>query len=309
MVRGLLIRQSFLILDVILIGLIVFTSGLVLVRLLNEPKITSAASLEGETTAAAPAGALVDDLRERVAYNGIVQNGLFGPAGRFRTEVEPEPVEEPEVSEEPLEETTLNLRLWGTTSLSPRSPFATASIEDASQRERKLYTIGDDVVEDVTLEEVHQRWVILLNKRGDIARRERLSMDEDEEGNPLAPTRASGSTSRPTVLPSEEVQLNKQAFVRELYVNYADLVTKVKPELYRDASGKVAGITASEIEDIPLAEQLGLKNGDVLQTVNNEQIDSEQKVLEMVQKYQRSNSFRVGIMRNGKQKIITYNLQ
>ena len=135
-------------------------------------------------------------------------------------------------------------------------------------------------------------------------------MDEDEDGNQLA-SRDTGAyqSSRPTVLPSERVELDRKDFIRELYANYADLVTKVKPELYRDASGKVAGVTAPDIEDIPLAKQLGLANGDVLQTVNNEQIDSQEKVMEMVQKYQRSNSFRIGIMRNGKQKIITYNLR
>ena len=95
--------------------------------------------------------------------------------------------------------------------------------------------------------------------------------------------------------------------MEELYVNYADLVTKVKPELYRDASGKVAGITAANISDVPLAKQLGLKDGDILQTVNNEKIDSQQKILDMVQKYQNADSFRIGIMRNGKQEIVTFN--
>ena len=105
------------------------------------------------------------------------------------------------------------------------------------------------------------------------------------------------------------VDLDKNDFIQELQVNYVELVTKVKPELYRDSSGRVAGITAADISDVPLAKKLGLENGDVLQTVNNEKIDSEQKILEMVQKYQNVNSFRIGILRNGRVENITYNLK
>jgi type II secretory pathway component PulC len=134
-------------------------------------------------------------------------------------------------------------------------------------------------------------------------------MDEEEGAEGAnADTLASRGNREPT-LPPQEVELDKNAFAEELLTNYADLVTKVKPELYRDASGKVAGITAADIAEVPLAKQLGLENGDVLQTVNNEKIDSEQKVMEMVQKYQDAGSFRIGIMRNGKQKIITYNFR
>lgn len=309
MVRGLAIRQVFLFLDVILIGSIVFTVGLVLLQVVNTPKVTLAANMDPDGSAAGT-GSLIEELRDRSAYNSIQENGFFGDAGRFKMDATPAPAPAPEPIDTSMEETSLSLKLWGTTSLSPTSPYATASIEDASKRERRLYTIGDAVVDNVTLEEIHQRWVILLNQRETPARRERLSMDEDLEGDQLAGGNLDGYTSsRPTVLPSERVELNRQDFIRELYANYADLVTKVKPEIYRDANGNVAGVTAPDIEDIPLAKQLGLSDGDVLQTVNNEQIDSEQKVMEMVQKYQNSSSFRIGIMRNGKQKIITYNLR
>ena len=309
MVRGLVIRQFFLFMDLILIGLIVFTVGLVLLRVVNTPKVTFADNIEIDGGASTGSG-MIEALKDRLAYNSIQDNGFFGNAGRFKMPTEPEQIPEPEPIDTSLEETALSLRLRGTTSLSPMSPYATASIEDESKRTRSLFKIGDPVVENVTLEEIHQRWVIIMNRQVTPARRERLSMDEDEDGNKLGASSLAGyETSRPTVLPSERVELNRQEFIRELYANYADLVTKVKPELYRDANGNVAGVTAADIEDIPLAKQLGLANGDVLQTVNNEQIDSEQKVMEMVQKYQRSDSFRIGIMRNGKQKIITYNLQ
>lgn len=94
---------------------------------------------------------------------------------------------------------------------------------------------------------------------------------------------------------------------KSLYADYPGLVSRVKPELYRNADGTVGGITARGLAEVPLARQLGLEEGDVLQSVNNERIDSQQKVLEMIQKYQNAGSFSVGILRNGKQKTISYN--
>lgn len=309
MVRGLVIRQLFLVMDLILIGLIVLSAVMVVVQLIKTPNITNASTIDS----GGPAGdgaELLDELRERTAYNSIEENGMFGPAGKFRTDLLADTVAPPPVLDNPLEETQLNLKLWGATSLSPKSPFATASIEDVSKRDGgQLFHVNDAVVDGVTLEDIYPRWVILLNSQKSPPVRERLSMDDEEETELASTDSLPTRSSRATVLPSERVELDKNAFVQELYVNYADLVTKVKPELYRDASGKVAGITAADISDVPLAKQLGLENGDILQTVNNEQIDSEQKILEMVQKYQNANAFRIGIMRNGKQKIITYNFR
>jgi type II secretory pathway component PulC len=82
----------------------------------------------------------------------------------------------------------------------------------------------------------------------------------------------------------------------------------VKPELARDESGNVIGVTADNIGQVPMARKLGLGDGDILQTVNNEQIDSEQKIYEVIQKFQNANSIRIGVMSGGKPKVITYRL-
>lgn len=309
MVRGLIIRQLFLVLNLALSGLILYTAVSVVLQMTSPPKTADAL-----TPTVSPGAEAADDalnsLRERTAYNSIIENKLFGEAGQFKVDQAPVEAVIEEVADTTEEETQLNLKLWAVTSLSPKSPFASASIEDLSQKTgSQLFHIGNPVVANVTLEEVHPRWVVLINRNESPPKRERLSMDEEEGAEGAnADTLASRGNREPT-LPPQELDIDRNDFINELTVNYADLLTKVKPELYRDASGKVAGITAADIADVPLAKQLGLENGDVLQTVNNEKIDSEQKVLEMVQKYQDAGSFRIGIMRNGKQKIITYNFR
>lgn len=309
MVRGLIIRQLFLVLNLALSGLILYTAVSVVLQMTSPPQAAGALSPTVEGGAEGSGDAL-KSLRERTAYNSILENKLFGEAGQFKT---PSAPIEPVVEEVPVtteEETDLNLKLWAVTSLSPKSPFASASIEDLGQKTgSQLFHIGNPVVANVTLEEVHPRWVVLINRNESPPKRERLSMDEEEGAEGADANMLASRGNREPTLPPQEVEIDRNDFINELTVNYADLVTKVKPELYRDANGKVAGITAADIAEVPLAKQLGLENGDVLQTVNNEKIDSEQKVLEMVQKYQDAGSFRIGIMRNGKQKIITYNFR
>ncbi|MBL7645346.1 MAG: hypothetical protein JNK74_04050 [Candidatus Hydrogenedentes bacterium] len=310
MVRGLIIRQLFLVLNLALSGLILYTAASVVLQMTSPPQVADALSppVEG---GAESSGEALKSLRERTAYSSIMENKLFGEAGQFKVDQQATEV----IPEEPVpgpaeEETKLNLKLWAVTSLSPKSPFASASIEDLGQKTgSQLFHIGNPVVENVTLEEVHPRWVVLINRNESPPKRERLSMDEEEGAEGADANTLASRGSRAPTLPPQEVEIDRNDFINELTVNYADLVTKVKPELYRDANGKVAGITAADIAEVPLAKQLGLENGDVLQTVNNEKIDSEQKVLEMVQKYQDAGSFRIGIMRNGKQKIITYNFR
>ncbi len=308
MVRGLVIRQFFILFDLALVILIVFTAGMVVYKLFEIPEGETVASVPGAGSEASGEGGSV--LGERSGYDRILESGLFGDAGRWDPDAEPvaPPVIDPT---EGIDDTELNLKLHGTIALSPTDPFSAAFIENMDQRgSKRSFGLGEEVVEKVTLEEVYPREVIILNAMHTPPKQERLRMHDEEDEAPAPKIARAMPKRRPTNTGStDRVTLNKQEFIKELYVNYADLVTKVKPEMYRDANGRVIGVTAQNIGEVPLAKKLGLSDGDVLQTVNNEPITSEQKVLEMVQKYRNSSSFRVGIIRNGKPKVITYRLE
>jgi general secretion pathway protein C len=291
----------FILVDLALGVLILFACGLVAFRFIQPPpKVQALAKNElGPDAAGASKFNIPDPYRE---YPGIVGSGLFGDAGRFNPDAAPPPPPPP--PEDPVEETQLNLLLLGTTAL---WDFGSAIIENQGAprdqtRKTKSYVVGDEIMASVKLEEVFPRHVIIMNQ----GKRERLSMDDEEMKEQIA--------ARPDPNPqpvadnsgNDRVTLDRQAFIQELYTNYADLVTKVKPEMARDANGNVIGVTAANISQVPLAGKLGLEDGDVLQTVNNERIDSEQKIMEMVQKYQNASSFRIGLQRNGKTVVKTY---
>jgi type II secretory pathway component PulC len=317
MVRGLIIRKTFIVIDLALAVLVAVVAGLVAMemnRIIPGPDTVVPEPGNAAEATAEP----LPQVGDRAMYASLKQSGLFGEAGKWDPKAEAAAA--PKVEEKPAEpdvsESTLNLRLLGTVALGAHSKFSTAFIENLDANDKgRGYWIGDQVLENVTLEEVSAREVIVLNKRFTPPKRERVKMDEDQPdtgtaakvpGAPAAPAASAASGGEPQ--PSDRISLKRDEMMQELTNNYADLVTNLKPEMARDDKGNVIGVTAPNIGRVPMAQKLGFKDKDILQTVNNEQIDSEQKIMEMVTKYQTATSFKIGIMRDGKPKVITYHL-
>lgn len=297
MIRSLVIRQSFLAVDAALIVLSLAIGILVVTKFLEAPVMPPAPPMAAGVT---DADAVLRPIPPRKEFEQILTARLFGDAGAYVRGAVPE-VLEPVQTGPVVVETQLNLRLIGTTAT---ATLASAIIEDGSQPgSAHAFRIGETVVDNVTLEEVHPRHVIIHNKQNGKDEHEKLSMDDEKDNTQTAVA----VPTLPSTSGTDRVNLSRQELMTDLMTNYQDLA-KVRPELYRDASGKVVGLTANNIGQIPVAKKLGLADGDVLQTVNNEQIDSEAKIYEMFTKYQNSNSFRIGILRNGKPKVVTYRL-
>ena len=196
----------------------------------------------------------------------------------------PETPAAPPVVDEEVTETTLNLRLVGTLALSPTNKFSSAFIENVDQRDGgRAYAVGRQVLENVTLEEVYPREVIVLNKRTTPAKKERLRMDEDKDkAVPASAAPAAPGGVEVNDAATERISLSRDEIIQDITENYAELVTNVRPEMAKDENGNVIGVTAPNIGQLPLAQKLGVQDNDILQTVNNEQIDSEEKIMELV---------------------------
>lgn len=303
MLRGLAIRRTFVLLE----RLVVFGVALSVAawytdafRYLPKGKSSVAAAIPFEPDA--PVGSLAQ-IKTRGDYDSLINSGLFGDAAKTLKEAPPPPPPEPVEKE-----TELHLQLCGTAATTPKDPFASAMIMNQDNANKiTTFFIGQQVVDNVTLEEIYQRKVILFNKNAN--RREVLRADVKEGDQTKLASAAPPAKPAPAPAgPGNRINLKKTELVQQVVTNYADLVTQVRPELYKDGAGNVAGITANNIESIPLAKTLDIRNGDVLQSVNNESIDSEEKIMEIVNKYRNSNTFRIGILRDGKPMVITYKL-
>jgi type II secretion system protein C len=298
MLQILAIRQAFVVIEWLLALLLICGATFVCMNSVLHHGPDSEQFMEAATNAADGPPPILSEAKTRQEYDSIITAKLFGPAGQMASQAAPAP--EPSA---PVEPTNLSLKLCGTAATSPKDIYASAIILNDTNSTIQSYGIGDQVVDQVVLEEIHQKKVILFNKNEN--RREVLCSDDYEGETAAASQPAEGGKSSS----SEKVTLKKAEVIQELMTNYADIVTQIKPELYRDANNNVAGITASNLSSVPLAGKLGVKDGDVLQSVNNEAIDSEDKVVELINKYRNANMIRVGILRGGRPVSLTIKLE
>lgn len=307
MLKSLLIRQSFLALDFVLAILVAGVAFLVISKYYEDRGSVSAGD-------AFSAGRMAElefaEVASRSHYEQIMESGLFGDAGRSHRDEEPE---EPEPA--PIEEVVdhgLPLTLRGTARASESNPYSRALIENTAQRNLDIYSIEDVVLDQIVLEEVGKRRAVLFNRSTN--ERLILRMDEDDDGGAIPSIQQASRPSAPEPRrerprASNEIRLARDDVTRELTENYASIINQAQPQLHRDESGRVAGLTAENISQLPLADELNLRDGDVIQTVNGIDIDSEERIMEILNRFGNLDTFRVGILRDGQPEMITYRLE
>ena len=303
MVKGLLIRQVFMAVDLSLALLVAFAIYMVSAKILDTSAI---AKPQTDDTAVATTPFEVKRVKERGVYDSIVTSGMFGPAGQVgkpATEVEG-----------PAKEVTAppTLKLYGTAASTPEDPLATAVIENAAAKtlvKVATYYLGQPVTDELSLIEVHPRKVVLLNK----AKNERqvLAMaDTFMASQPASPApglrdnamRAAPAANHPTI--------QRQEVAQELSsTSYQDLMAQLNPRFSTDEKGNVLGITSDSMSSMPLLAKAGLQDGDTVESVNGMKIRSDQDLVEVFNKFSSEKTIRLGIVRGGAPRLLTVGLE
>ncbi len=316
MLKGLALRQGFLAANIVL-AVILAVLAVLLVRELFRAGVQPG-PVSQPNVKAALAPLKLAEVRNRAAYDPILQRGLFGAAGSYdpsKKPSKPAPAAEPTQT---AEETRLPLRLFGTTFRPESHERAAAIIEVREGAPRtNTYYPEEEVISNVFLKEVRRAEVILDNRRTN--RLERLALEREE--NPGAGARARTPVARTVqrVTPRSAVTqqrptlitLDREKITERLEEEYARVASRLNVRVVRDEKGEVQGITTDNIEQYDLAKELGFQNGDVLVSVNNEPVDSRESAVEVIQKYRDQNAslFRIGVLRNGQTQYINYRVR
>ncbi len=302
MLRGLLIRQALIATDLVLAGLVVVMAYFVMARILGDDAVTAAPVERVETST--DVGVLRKPA-ERGDYDGIIAGNLYGPAADVTRE---DPVEEAVVEEQPLRPTTLPLKLYGTLALDPEDPLATAVIEDVTTRVKQTYYLNQPVKDGYVLREVHKRRVVLYNESTGAL--EELAQEDLQVAASETRSAASARPAGRSPAGANQVVVNRLDTQRELEsMNFAEFYAQVSPQLVRDEAGNVKGITSPNIDKVPLAQRFGFQSGDVVKKINGVQIDSEQRALEVINRFQNSSSHWLTIERNGREQTLVVRVE
>ena len=311
MLKGLALRQTFIVVNILLI----LALGAVLAATVSEFLATppEVGSVSSPLIKGAPGEDALDGMRSRDRYDLITKSRLFGNAAGYDSPLKPVPDTPPPATPPPsevTEETKLPLKLFGTQVSRDRDPFAVAIIElrQGGTKTRAFY-VGEEIMSKIFLAEVRRKEVVLDNQRN--RRMEILTLDRSDATS--QPTSRVFSTRRPATATvgtrPQMITLDRADITKRIEEEYARLASTIDIKVVKDDQGRVQGVTTDNIESIELAAELGFKNGDILTSINNEPVDSQEKGAQIVQKYRNASIFRIGILRDGQPKNINYRVR
>jgi general secretion pathway protein C len=297
-----MIRQLFTFINILLITLLLFFSvklfyQVAAARLLDVPHVESS----NASDAALTASRVTDDRPKTnfTAYQPILQRDLFN------TSPVATPVGNDAIELDKLQQTQLNLKLWGTIIREPETSYAV--IEDTKRRKQGLYRVGD-TVDRASIKMILRKKVVLTVGGKD----EILLMDDDR--NKRRPSSAAVSHrempepyAEMTVDPEEAVSLDRDR-INDALKNINQLMSQVKVRPHFQ-DGRPNGLILSHIQQNSIFSEMGLQNGDIVKGVNGNMIESVDDALKFYENLRASSVVQLQIQRQGEDIDIAYQIE
>jgi general secretion pathway protein C len=237
-------------------------------------------------------------------YDAITQRDLFKTkaaedaitaAANAAKQKEQAPVEQP------MEQTKLQVKLWGTVFSEGVASYAV--IEDLKDKKQSLYRV-DDKIQIATVREILREKVILNSNGKD----EVLSM-EDKTPPPtnklIFPPVPMGEAQPSSE--SENIKLSRN----EIQESISDMNNLMKQARIRPhfTDGKPDGLTITGVRPDSIFTKLGLQSGDIITGVDGREIQSVDDALRLYQSLKSSSNVSVQVRRRGEQKSMDYSIE
>ncbi len=227
-------------------------------------------------------------------YTAIVRGDLFGgadrPTGRPLDSARTQALNSLPSGEE------LGLKLVGAIAGGPAA--SRAIIQNARDNTISPYRIGD-IVAAATVESIQRDAVVLRHEGRRLVLKLHTGTASEDKADPGPTTPQTAAHTAPTR--GNTVPLSTQAgYVEEVF-------RKVKIEPYVK-NKQTRGLKISGLEKVPLAEIFGLRNGDVIQTINGQQLTSKQKAFQVLMKARTQSRVDIQLLRDGKSKDLSFDI-
>jgi len=205
-----------------------------------------------------------------------------------------------------LQESGLSLVLQGIVYCNAEPLLSSAIVFNTRLRKRGVYWVGDEITPEVYVDEIWERRV-MLDERGKKTYLDWLPEDDKETTRVAAlPPPRPASRHVPAPVP-HNIEVSRQKMTERLDELLA-LQESVSIEPY-EANGRAAGLRVSNLGDSEIAREMGVEDGDVVQSINNVRVTDRANALEAMNKALNSSMIRVGILRNGQRRFMTYRMK
>jgi general secretion pathway protein C len=302
-------RQAVVLGHLLLVGAAAWLCGDLAVRLVElrwlAPKATPPppASAPARTTWSAPGN----------GYRAMLDRNLFGVQVRVAPVAVAAPSTEPALP--PVKSAQeLGLVLRGTVA----GPDAVAFAIFGKVPPHELYHIGEEVSPGVILESIGYGEVVL--RRG----AERLQLEIEEDSGRAVGRRAMPIRGRYTPPTATRSTTNASAGVREVAPNsylveretvseslasLSNMMKDIRVVPSFDADKEPNGYRVASIRFGSLLDKLGLKRGDVVQTINGLPISDPDRAYQAYQQFKEETSVQIEVLRGGKPMTLSYEIQ
>jgi general secretion pathway protein C len=179
-----------------------------------------------------------------------------------------------------------------------------AVIQNTKTGEAMPYRIGD-TVSSATIESIEPDRVILRHQ----GQRKALPLQSGAAAPQKAPA---GAGQTQAVTPAQESAPGVQPVPQDPSsggMGYVEKVLRsatIEPYVHK---GRTTGLRITGLENTPLTGLLGLKNGDVVQTINGQTLTSKQKAFQVLQKAKTQPKLQIQLLRDGKSEQLSFDLQ
>jgi general secretion pathway protein C len=266
-----------------IIAVIVYLSVDIFFRIMNGGSVAGPVdnpSAALQTTA--PVNAPQETLE---TYAVITEKNLFKTTDK--------PSMEDQMDLDSLQATTLQLELVGT--VAGEGAYNYAVIEEKDKKKQRVYKIGD-TINSATLVKVMRNAVILkVGNRDEVLKKRELSLKENTDTKAQGESNAgtSGFTAGQTTVSSADI---------------ANLLTqaRVTPHVAAGTSGKPDGLIIQSVQPGSLFQNIGLINGDVIQEINGQAINSTKDLVELHKNIAAGSNITVKVQRTGKPVTLNY---
>jgi general secretion pathway protein C len=221
-------------------------------------------------------------------YRAAMETDLFGAVEEVRREIRAEEIEN-------LEPTSLKIALLGTVVGGALNSFAI--IEEKDKKRQGLYKVGDAIQSAVVKRILRGKVILRVNDKDTI-------LTIEESATPRQRTEDSGSGS---LEEGEIITVSRTDVARSLKDVHRLLTqARVRPHFLK---GEPQGLSVSRIRSGSIFTKLGLKNGDIVQRIDGNEIKSPDDVLEMYKKLTMGTEVSIEILRKGTTKKIHYRFE
>lgn len=255
------------------------------------------------TATAARGGALDEAPRAPVRSGVIVERNLFN-SKRPGGVVEAPAAAQPGAPAPALSLPPLNARLIGTV-LADGGGFAV--IEDGATRRQELYRFNEVVLQDARLVGIERDRVRL--RRGGKTEVLELAFVERAPGPILPPVAAAPAPRAPGVAETGENRfVVDQTELSSAFENMNQLLTQARMVPFFTA-GKADGFRIFAIRPNSLFEKIGLRDGDVLQRINGNELADPARAFELFEQLRNERQISVDLVRNGARQTLSYEIR